>query len=261
MFESPSPGVNLRHPRRLTIRPALRWLARQLAPPTCLLCGAAGQELDEPWGLDLCINCEAACRPVPPQSPPFDASFCLFEYREPVDRLVTGLKFRHELACARVLGVLFARARRRCGQPPPECLVPLPLHPARYRERGFCQTTELARHIARRLRGGGGGPMRVRNDLLRRQRATLPQSSLDAGERAANLQGAFALCTPGPLPAHIALLDDVLTTGHTALAAAQTLKAGGVQTVEVWCCARAVLRRDAVASRPEGAGGAVRRPA
>jgi ComF family protein len=219
-----------------------RILAGLVAPPVCALCGGRGQWLDEPWGLDLCIHCEQACQRWQGEPLPFDAAFCLFRYRHPVDQMVTGLKFRGDLVFARVLGTLFAGALRAAGRELPECIVPLPLHRARYRERGFCQTTEIARHIAPRLRDLPGRP-RVRANLLQRVRATRAQSGLSAEERTRNLQGAFAVATRIPLPRHVALLDDVMTTGHTAMAAAMALKAAGIEKVEVWCCAR-VARED-----------------
>jgi ComF family protein len=134
---------------------------------------------------------------------------------------------------------LFARAWRAAGHDPPECIVPLPLHVLRYRERGFCQTTELARHIARRLADPGGERLPVCSDLLQRIRATRAQSELAAGERAENLRNAFAVRAHARVPRHAALLDDVYTTGHTALAAASTLRSAGVDRVDLWCCARA----------------------
>jgi predicted amidophosphoribosyltransferase len=72
-------------------------------------------------------------------------------------------------------------------------------------------------------------------------RATRAQSGLRAVERAANLRGAFAARPAAPLPRRVALLDDVLTTGNTALAAAGALQEAGVAQVEIWCCARAAL--------------------
>lgn len=221
----------------------LRRYAAQLAPPCCALCGARGQWLDEPWGLDLCHACEQACPRWLPEPLPFDAALCLFRYEHPVDRMITGLKFHGELVFARVLGTLFARAHRASGAQLPECIVPMPLHRARYRERGFCQTTEIARHAARRLRDARGCRVAVRTDLLQRVRATRAQSGLTAAERAANLRDAFEVCSRH-VPQHVALLDDVLTTGHTALAAAASLRAAGVERIEVWCCARA-QRHDA----------------
>jgi ComF family protein len=232
-----------------------------IAAPVCALCGGDGQRLDEPWGMDLCRWCEQACTPVQQpcprcgeagapdvcaacrqQPPPYDATFSLYRYEDPVDLLITGLKFRHELAMARVLGTLFARAHRRTGRALPQCLVPMPLHPSRYLERGFNQCAEIARHIAPRLRDAAGRRLEVRHDLLQRVRATAAQSELAAAERATNLRGAFR-AGPGPVPAHVAVLDDVMTTGNTAAAAAQALKQAGCQRVEIWACARAGKHR------------------
>ena len=218
-------------------------LTSLIAPPVCVLCSGAGQHLDETWGLDLCIHCEAACPRAGTEPPPFDTAFCLFRYEDPVDVLIQRLKFQRDLAHARVLGTLFARAWGQSRRSLPECLVPMPLHVSRYRERGFCQTTEIARHIAQRLRSPAGRPLQVRCDLLRRVRATRAQSGLPAGERVANLRGAFACRPAAAMPQHVALLDDVLTTGNTVQAAMTALRVAGVARVDVWCCARA-LRLD-----------------
>jgi len=233
-----------------------------IAPPVCALCGGDGQRLNELWGLDLCTWCERACTPVADpcprcgepggaavecarcqrDPPPYDATFSLFRYEDPVDLLITNLKFRHELAPARVLGILFARAHARAARPLPQCLVPMPLHPARYRDRGFNQAAEIARHLAPRLRDAAGRRLGVRHDLLQRIRATDAQSGLPAAARAANLVGAFRTRSDHPVPAHIAILDDVMTTGHTAAAAALALKQAGCRRVEIWACARALQR-------------------
>lgn len=224
--------------QRLTQRTA-HWLAS----PVCVLCGGAGQPLDETWGLDLCVHCELACPRAPPEPPPWQDAFCLYLYEDPVDLMIQRLKFQRDIAQARVLGTLFARAHRAGGRALPDCVVPMPLHRSRYVERGFCQTTLLAGHIARRLRRPGGAPLPVRRDLLLRTRATRAQSGLSAHERTLNLAGAFA-CRPGAVvPAHVALLDDVLTTGHTARAAMAALFRAGAHRVDLWCCARA-LRLD-----------------
>ncbi len=238
MFDSGGRTVN-RHQRHwLTIR---QGIAAAIVPPVCALCGAAGQFLDEPWGVDLCACCHRDCPPAPAEILDFDAAFCLYRYQHPVDLMITRLKFHHELVFARVLGTLFARAWSAAGRSAPDCLIPLPLHRDRYRERGFCQTTEIARHVARRLRDAHGRPLALRPGLLRRSRATRAQSGLDAAARAENLHDAFeAVAGAGQLPRHVALLDDVLTTGHTAAAASAALKRLGIRTVEVWCCARAV---------------------
>jgi ComF family protein len=229
--------------RRRVCHATARAIAAALAPPCCALCGGSGQWLDEPWGLDLCMHCEQACPRWQDEPLPFDSAFCLFRYQHPVDQMITQLKFHDDLVFARVLGTLFARAWRAAGRELPDCIVPMPLHRQRYRERGFCQTTAIARHLAARLRDARGHRLPVRTGLLQRVRATRAQSGLSAAERAANLRGAFTVATPAQLPRHVALLDDVMTTGHTALAAAAALKSAGIARVEIWCCARA-LRQD-----------------
>jgi ComF family protein len=152
--------------------------------------------------------------------------------------MVTRLKFGHELVFARVLGTLLARslqASQRWGTPWPDCIVPIPLHRKRLLERGFNQSAEIARHVAPRL------GMKVKPHLLHRLRDTSAQSGLDAEARARNLKQAFGINRKRPVPRHVALLDDVLTTGSTAAAAASALKSAGCERVELWVCAR-VLR-------------------
>jgi len=246
MFDLRSLSVNLRRPRWLTIAQNLTSL---LAPPVCALCGGPGQWQQESWGIDLCAHCEAACprataacprcaEPLPCgrceiSPPPFDATLALFRYEDPVDQMITGLKFQGELGFGRVLGTLLAQALRARRSPLPQALVPMPLHLARLRERGFNQCEVIAAQVARRL----GMPMDTR--LLYRSRSTQAQSGLTATARIHNLHNAFAVREGRVPPAHVALLDDVMTTGSTAAAAATVLKAAGCQQVQIWACARA----------------------
>jgi len=238
MFGRLPGSVNLGNPRWLTIG---QKLTSTLAAPLCVLCGGPGQLGDELWGLDLCRYCEEAC-PRPPAAPAqgaprhesFQATRALFLYEDPVDRLVTGLKFRGELACARVLGTLLARQVAAAGIRLPQALVPLPLHASRYRERGFNQAEAVARHVASRT----GVPLDAL--LLQRLRATAPQTTLSASERRHNCTGAFAARPGRRSPARVALLDDVMTTGSTAAAAAEALRAAGARHVELWVCALAL---------------------
>ncbi len=234
-----NPGARRILPLRL---PA--WLGQLIAPPVCLLCGGEGQQAGEPWGLDLCRHCEAACPRAGPEPPPLETAFCLFRYEDPVDQLILRLKFQQDIAAARVLGMLLARALRESGRELPECVVPMPLHASRLRERGFCQTGLIARHAAARLRTAGGRSLPVRPGLLLRVRGGAPQSTLAASQRTGNLAGAFAAPPLRHPPRHVALLDDVLTTGSTARAAMAALRAAGIGRVELWCCART--------PRPEG---------
>ncbi len=99
--------------------------------------------------------------------------------------------------------------------------------------RGYNQALELAKPLARAL----GVPLRA--DVLRRVRPTHAQTELDARARRHNVRDAFALSASVTLPAHVGVLDDVMTTGATLAECARVLKHAGVQTVDVWALARA----------------------
>lgn len=226
-----------------------RWLAQTLWPPSCILCGGGGDV-----GIDLCRDCaadlprnETACvvcaEPLSgagtPQvcgsclcdPPPFSRSFVPFRYAYPLDHLVHGLKFRNELACGRVLGQVFARCLLARGEPLPDAIVPVPLAPRRYWQRGYNQASELALAI-RRATG-----IAVTSDVAIRQRETAEQAGLDRKARRRNVRGAFAAVAP--LRArHVAILDDVVTTGSTVRELAEVLRQAGAEQVAVWAIAR-----------------------
>ena len=150
----------------------------------------------------------------------------VFVYGFPLDRLVPRFKFHRDLAAGRLMADLMAGALM--SAPRPDALVPVPLHARRIRQRGYDQALELARPLALPLRA----------DLLQRIRATAAQSELDAGQRQRNLARAFAVADQAALPAHVALVDDVMTTGATLAAAAHALRTAGVERVDAWVCAR-----------------------
>lgn len=217
-----------------------------LYPPTCVLCGGAGAP-----GRDLCRGCSAdlpwigaACEvcalPLPlggvcgrcqHRPPPFDEAVAALAYRPPVDWLVKRFKFDGRLACGVVMGELLADAVSASDARVPEALIPVPLHPARLRERGFDQARELSRVLSRRL------SLPVAGDCLSRTRATSAQAGLDAAGRRGNLRGAFRARKPPP--SSVALVDDVLTTGSTVAECARALKRAGCERVSVWVPARA----------------------
>ena len=226
-------------------------LLRGLLPAACLLCGGAAR-----GSLDLCADCAAelpalhnACprcaMPLPDahdtpcalclQRPPrFIACIAALRYEHPVRELVSRFKFQGDLATGRMLAGLLARrlavlpAQRRAAA----VLVPVPLHPARLRERGFNQSERIARVLAAEL----GLPLS--NALVRRVQRTADQKQLGAAARSRNLQGAFHAA--GCAGRRIALVDDVITTGATAEAVTAALLAAGAEQVEVWCLARAL---------------------
>ena len=159
-----------------------------------------------------------------------------FHYAPPIDWLVTRLKFQGRLNHARLLGDLLAAhitdQSAEQAIDPPDALIPIPLHPTGYRRRGFNQ----AERIATRLGPALGAP--IRSGVLQRVRDTQRQSQLPANQRAANVRDAFEAARRLD-DAHIAIVDDVVTTGHTATAAARTLRAAGAAQVDLYCVARA----------------------
>jgi ComF family protein len=157
------------------------------------------------------------------------------DYGYPWDRLLADLKFHQRLEPAdALLQPLLARLQDGCG-----CdgvrVVAVPLARERLRERGYNQSWELARRVARAL------ALEARADALFRVRDTGHQLGLHRAARGANLQGAFVVTPPHASwvrGARIALVDDVLTTGATAQAATRTLIAAGALDVQVWVVAR-----------------------
>lgn len=204
-----------------------------LLPPRCVLCGGAGQR---PC-LDLCAGCEATL-PADPQAlrkGPYPIERCLaaFAYEFPVDHLIHLLKYRGQLAVGRVLGALLARSVHALGlQRDVDCVVPVPLHPGRHADRGFNQSAEIARRVARML------GREASEGAIGRVRDTRPQVGLRPEERRQNIGGAF-VASSGLRGLRVAVVDDVLTTGATVGAVAAALREAGAMSVDVWCVARA----------------------
>ncbi|QNN70937.1 ComF family protein [Thermomonas carbonis] len=211
----------------------------------CMVCGEPAAR-----GRDLCIPCHIAlpwqgpaCRrcalPLPQPGecghclqspPPLGEVHAVFDYAFPVDRLLPRLKFHRDFAAGRVLTQCMAD--RMAALPLPDAVIPIPLHRARLRGRGYDQALELARPLARAL----GIPLL--EHALARRKTTRAQSRLDANARQRNLRDAFHVDAKRPLPAHVVLVDDVMTTGATLHAAARVLHQAGVQRIDGWVCAR-----------------------
>lgn len=199
----------------------------------CVLCGAASN------ATLVCAHCEAClprCEDAPVEVPSacaFEESIAVFDYRFPVDRLVQRFKFSGDLAAGRWLAEQLAQRVR--ALPPPALLVAPPQTAARLRERGFNQALELAKVVGRACGA------RVAITGLAKRRETVPQPSLGGRARRRNLRGAFA-CSLALEGLHVAIVDDVLTTGATADALARVLKSAGAARVSVWAVARAPRR-------------------
>jgi len=150
-----------------------------------------------------------------------------------VRHLVHRLKYEADLSAARPLVHALATALRDDALRGewPALIVPVPLHGRRLKERGFNQSSRLAEPLARQF----GLPLA--RDAARRVVETAPQSTLSRRERQLNLDRAFDFYDR--LPAHVALVDDVVTTTATVTALAKAARRAGAKRVEVWAPARA----------------------
>ncbi len=226
-----------------------------LLPTTCVLCGSAARQnidlcapcqADMPWVGSVCKLCalpmsandtnQSVCGKCLHWPPPFTKTFALCRYEAPLDYLITAIKFNHKLVYARLLGELLADylTTQYQNDAIPELIIPVPLHPQRLRERGFNQALEIARPVAKKL------AIKMDFKSCHRIRPTQAQASLSADERAQNVKQAFQIKLDLKAK-HIAVLDDVITTGLTMHAFCEQLQNNGIERIDVWCCARTPL--------------------
>ena len=229
-------------------------------PGACLLCAEAVQ-----GPLDLCAGCVAelptiaepcprcglpmngapACACCTGEDWPLDRCVALAAHAPPVDRLINAFKRHAGLTEGRNLSLLLAERIRRsyAEDAMPGAIVAVPMHWRRRFKRGFNQADEIARTLSRKL----GIPWAT--GACRRVRATEFQQHLDATGRRRNLRAAFH-CRDVACQ-HVALVDDVVTTGITAASVAQGMRAIGVARVDLWCLARAERAEVTGARHPE----------
>ena len=227
-------------------------LYSKLMPIPCLLCGTASSSdcLCQACSDQLPIlghACPRCASPLPQEMlcghclntpPEQNHSFCLFRYQPPVNRLIADLKYHDKLVLSRFFATQMAE-QLKSRDSLPQLLIPIPLHPRRLRERGYNQSLELAKQLSKQLN------ISVRHDILSRIRDTPPQASLPFSDRKKNMKQAFQLKRID-IPSHVALVDDVLTTGHTATVAAKSLRQAGVKTIEVWTIARTIKNQNSL---------------
>ena len=223
---------------------------RLRVPSVCILCNQYHREqhticaacitLFTPLG-PACRHCamplpdddDAICGACCLKKPDVDRVITAYRFEEPLRTLLHAFKYRDGLYLTSLLTTLMLHAAIDTSTI--QCLIPIPMHPKRLRERGFNQAAILAMRLSRILKL----PYDV--NQCKKIINTTPQAGLSAVMRKKNLKNAFQSHT---LPyQHVTLIDDLLTTGNTANEVARTLKRQGVKEVDVWCCARAVPQR------------------
>ena len=207
-----------------------------LLPPCCAVCGGGVR-----GRVPVCTRCRGSLHPIPAAGdapgpfPELDACVAEIAFEPPGSDWIHRFKYpKPGLAgldpAARALVVHLARrAADRAGGPPPDLVIPVPLHPRAARRRGFQPAGLLAAAIARD-RGLPWDPL-----ALRRLRETVSQTGLTRRQRRANVEGVFR--ARGPLPQRIWLVDDVVTTGATLGAAARAARHAGAREVVAVCVA------------------------
>lgn len=165
------------------------------------------------------------------ETPPYDHAVIPFVYAPPVSWLISQLKYHQQLWLSAVLGELLATHIMAQSGPLPECVMPVPLHVTRMRERGFNQSFEIAKIVARKL------GIACSASYVGKAHPTPPQTALARSARQKNLRKSFEVKKPLPYQ-HIALIDDVVTTGTTVCEISKLLKRHRVETIEVWALAR-----------------------
>ncbi|RIJ11053.1 ComF family protein [Pseudomonas sp. 91RF] len=237
-------------------RPVYIWLNNN---QTCLICDEPAEtetplcvacETDLPWLGDQCMTCALplpaaglTCGGCLKDPPAFEQVVAPWSYGFPVDRLITRFKHNAKWPFGRLLGEVlgqFLQHRFEEDLPRPDALLPVPLANKRLRQRGFNQAAMLARWLGKQL------DLPCEENALRRIQDTSAQQALDAKARKRNLRNAFNLVPDADIQGrHLALVDDVLTTGATAQALAGLLVDAGATRVDVYCLARTPKPGDA----------------
>lgn len=231
---------------RLVRRRIAAFVDYLLAPGLCLACGC---ELDNAESLcDCCAErlwrvpnpCRHCGQPNPVTGticpacllnpPRWQRMIAPLQYRDLTRDYLQQLKYSNALHLAKTLGRQCLKSFRQ-NLPKPQVLLPVPLHRDRLLERGYNQAEEIARIWSRAFE------IAVDRTALKRLRSTPGQSGLSAGQRELNVRRAFAY-QPKHEYRHVAIVDDIVTTGSTVTEITKTLHRAGVEYVEVWALAR-----------------------
>ncbi|HET8849236.1 MAG TPA: ComF family protein [Marinobacter sp.] len=222
---------------------------RQRRAGRCVAClaSSAHHGLCDGCHRDLPVNrwhCHRCALPLAFDGPQTECGECLrwppainrslvpWRYQYPVNAMISRYKDHGQRTWARPLLAGLAEHIRDTlpCEDRPDLLIPAPMHWQRRWSRGFNQAQDIAEHL------GGHLDIPVASALLRRRKKVSAQRGLDRHQRLANLAGVFEVT--GPVPARVAIIDDVVTTGATARRMAEVLRVAGARDIQVWALAR-----------------------
>lgn len=211
-----------------------------LQPFLCLLCQ---RELPYLAGSN-CVSCalprynnsQEQCDECIQQPPPWQRLIAIMSYTLECKYLIKEFKFSQQPQLHHLFSTLLSRVIAaniiQHNYSLPEALVYIPLHKKRQRQRGYNQSQLLAKEIAKQLHI----PLITDKQFIR-AKYTQAQALQNSSERKANINNAFQVTKPFTVK-HIALLDDVVTTGETIREACLTLSTAGIEHIDIWCLAR-----------------------
>ena len=221
-------------------------ILQAISQKNCVLCGMTSKQ-------DLCTACRDNLPQIPANhcptcllpvatsltcgtclktQPAFTRSIAALQYTFPVNALIHSLKYQSNLAIAPVLANLLLEKTNVAKKP--DFIVPMPLHPKRLKERGFNQALEIARYISNHNK------ITLLPDTCIRVRNTASQTTLPWTDRQKNIRDAFS-CKMDFSSKHVAVVDDVMTTGATLNEISKVLRQCGAEEVSGWMVARAFL--------------------
>ncbi|CCN85635.1 putative amidophosphoribosyltransferase [Vibrio nigripulchritudo SFn27] len=215
-LQCPLCGLNIEEPT-----PETRWCKHCLNsmsdPCRCQCCGLSTLE-----PVEFCGECLS-------NPPPWRRLYCVNDYRPPLSHYIHSLKFQHQFRLAPDLSYLLAQKITE----PADVITSVPLHWRRELIRGYNQSDHLARALCQHF----NMPERFNPNLFKRVKYTAPQLGQDKKARHRNLYGAFRLIAP-PAAKHVAIVDDVVTTGSTIRQMCNLLLDVGVETIDIYCICR-----------------------
>lgn len=226
-----------------------KWLVFR---PTCLLCLDVVQEgslnicadckKDLPWIIQGCSCCnlplqhEGVCGQCLKEQPYYDKVVAPWRYEFPIAQLITRFKHHQQWPLGHLLAALLTEQLEQQynhGLAKPDCLIPVPISKERFKQRGFNQAEMLAQWLHKSL------SLNINNHALTRIINTPSQQKLSAMQRRNNLKNAFQINDKTNLQnLHIAIVDDVVTTGTTVNILSKLLKQLGVRRIDIYCIAR-----------------------